>query len=222
MDARPAELAATVAPQIREDLRRIVDLIRPGSRVLDVGCGDGELLAYLTMAKRVDARGIELSQDRVNVAVANGLSVIQGDADSDLRLYPDLSFDSVVLSMTLPALHDPEGVLTELVRIGRRAVVSIPNFGHWRVRLKLLLDGRMPMTDMLDKPWYQSANIHLCTIRDFLDLCGDLGIAIESATILDRHGRTLQADCDSRRANLLGQQAVFVLRRDAGDSGDGT
>src|SRR5690606_38989313 len=137
------------------------------SRVLDVGCGDGELLDFLVRERGADARGIEISQRGVNACVARGLSVIQGDADTDLRDYPPKAFDYVTLSQTLQATRRPREVLEHLLRIGDRAIVSFPNFAAWRVRFKFFLSGRMPNTGLLDKPWYSTPNIHFCTIRDF-------------------------------------------------------
>ena len=145
------------------------DFIAAGSRVLDVGCGDGELLELLQRDKDVDGRGVEISQRGVNECVSRGLSVIQGDADSDLVFYPDKGFDFVILSQTLQATRNPRAVLEDLLRIGNRAIVSFPNFGHWSVRLSLLLRGRMPVTKDLPYSWYDTPNIHFCTIRDFVD-----------------------------------------------------
>lgn len=199
--------------KIRADLQVIADMVESGSRVLDIGCADGALLDHLLHHKQVVGRGIELSQAGVNACVSQGLSVIQGDADTDLTDYPADAFDFVVLSQTLQATRDPRHVLAQLVRIGRRAVVSFPNFGNWRVRLSLLTRGRMPVTPSLPEQWYETPNIHLCTIRDFLALARELGITVERALALDDRG------CPHRiqhlwLANLLGEHAMFLLRKD--------
>jgi methionine biosynthesis protein MetW len=198
---------------IRVDLQIIADMIAPGSRVLDVGCGDGALLDWLVHNKDVDGRGIEWSQAGVNACVRQGLSVIQGDAETDLRDYPSDAFDYVVLSQTLQATFDPKTVLGEVVRIGRRAIVSFPNFGVWHIRLALLATGRMPVTDSLASAWYETPNIHLCTISDFVELCDDLGIAIEQSMVLDDKGRPRHLRAPGFLANLLGEQGLFVLGR---------
>jgi methionine biosynthesis protein MetW len=201
------------AAKVRADLLLIADMIAPGTRVLDVGCGNGVLLDYLQHFKQVTGRGMELSQEGVNACVAQGLSVIQGDADTDLADYPSGAFDYAILSQTLQATHDPRHVLEQLVRIGARAVVSFPNFGNWRLRLSLLFKGRMPVTDALPLAWHETPNIHLCTTRDFTALCSELGIHIERALALDADGRT-QSARPPRLANLLGQHAMFLLRKD--------
>jgi len=200
------------ASRIRADLQLIADMIEPGARVLDIGCGDGALLEHLVYVKQVTGRGIELSQEGVNACVSRGLSVIQGDADTDLVDYPAGAFDYAILSQTLQATHDPRHVLEQLVRIGRRAVVSFPNFGHWRMRLSLLLRGRMPVTDVLPASWHETPNIHLCTIRDFQALCDELGVTVERALSLDASGRAAPKQ-SLRLANLMGQSALFLLRK---------
>ncbi|MBM3554771.1 MAG: methionine biosynthesis protein MetW [Alphaproteobacteria bacterium] len=198
---------------LRGDLRLIADMIASGSRVLDVGIGDGALLKHLVRAKGVDGRGIELSPSGVAAGVAQGLSVIQGDADTDLEAYPDLAFDYVVLSQTLPAVRRPREVLLELLRIGRRAIVSIPNFGHWRVRLALLFGGRMPMTPIFDRPWHETPIIHPCTIADFLGLCDDLSIRVERGVAMRQSGAADAFLAHDPWVNLFSEQAVFLLAR---------
>jgi len=204
-------LSAPDFGELRRDLRLIADMIEPHSRVLDIGCGDGALLAYLAREKGVDARGIELSQAGVNACVRHGLSVIQGDADRDLDTFPKDAFDVVVLSRTLQATRRPRHVLEALLRIGKRAIVSFPNFGFWRVRLSLMFHGRMPVTELLNNPWYDTPNIHLCTIRDFVALCEEVGAHIERSLTLDRDGRPFTLDPRSSLANLLAEQGMFVL-----------
>lgn len=199
------------APRI--DLQVISGLIAPRARVLDVGCGDGALLELLETDLQVDGRGIEISQRGVNECVARGLSVIQGDADTDLVFYPDRGFDYVVLSQTIQATRNPHKVLDHLLRIGTRAIVSFPNFGHWRMRLYLLFRGRMPVTRDLPHSWYDTPNIHFCTIRDFVALCDEIGATVESATALNGHGQKIGLSMPWWFWNLFGQQAVFLLRR---------
>jgi methionine biosynthesis protein MetW len=188
-------------------LQQVASTIPAGASVLDVGCSDGRLLAWLRDNRGVDGRGIELDPARVAAAVARGLSVVQGDATHDLAAFPDQSVDYAILSETLQAMQAPANVLQQLVRIGRKAVVAFPNFGHWRVRLDLLTKGRMPVTRSLPTSWHETENIHLCTIDDFRALATDLGLTLEGQAFLSGEKRT------STWPNLRADHALFILRR---------
>lgn len=196
---------------LRGDLQMIADMIAPDSRVLDIGCGDGALLAWLGKRKNVDGRGIELSMDGVRDGVGNGLSIIQGDADTDLENYPADAFDYVVLSQTIQATHNPKLVLENMARIGHRVIVSFPNFGYLGVRFDLLVRGRMPVTRSLPEHWYDTPNIHHCTIVDFYDLCDRTGLAVERGLALDNNGCQLPFGTQSIFANSFAAQALFML-----------
>ena len=196
----------------RVDLLLVSEMVEPGSRVLDVGCGDGELLRLLE-ARGVDGRGIELSREGVNECVAKGLAVVQGDADTDLADYPNDAFDFVILSQTLQATRHPRVVLEHMLRIGRHAIVSFPNFGHWRIRVQIMLRGRMPRTANLPETWYDTPNIHFCTIKDFNELCRLVGAKMERAVALDPWGTPLKIVAPWWFWNLFGEQAVFLLSR---------
>lgn len=202
-----------VPTSIRKDLQVVADMVAPGSRVLDIGCGDGTLLDYLSRNKDVDGRGIELSASGVNACVSAGLSVIQGDADTDLREYPDSAFDYVILTQTLQATRAPRDVLEHLLRIGGYAIISFPNFGYWRIRLSLWLHGRMPRTDVLPDEWYTTQNIHFCTIKDFVALAADMGIKIEKRVVLDHAGDARTITSESLAGNLTGEVGIFLLSR---------
>lgn len=193
---------------LRPDLAIIAQNVAGRSRVLDVGCGDGDLLAALRDERGCDARGMELDSGSVATCVSRGLSVIQGDADSDLQFYPDASFDYAILSQTLQTTHRPAEVLDELLRIGRRAFVSFPNFAHWRVRLSLLWGGRMPTTRLLPVAWYETPNIHHVTVQDFRVLVADRGIKLERAWYLRGDRQTSAA-----AANFRAEHAIFLLSR---------
>ena len=193
---------------LRPDLAVIAANVAGGSRVLDVGCGDGALMAALRDERGVDARGLEFDAGDVASAVGRGLSVVQGDADADLAGYPDDAFDYAILSQTLQTTRAPDAVLDHLLRIGRRAFVSFPNFAHWRVRASLLWGGRMPVTRLLPVEWYATPNIHHVTIDDFRNFVKERGITVEGAWFLS--GDTRRA---ATMANLLAEHAVFLLRR---------
>ena len=197
----------------RVDHLVVSEMVAPGARVLDVGCGDGELLRILAETRGIDGRGIEISREGVNECVAKGLAVIQGDADTDLADYPDDTFDYVILSQTLQATWQPRHVLEHMLRIGQRAIVSFPNFGHWRIRLKLLFGGQMPKTGILPDSWYETPNIHFCTIKDFRDLCDVLDAKMEKAVALRASGKPLRIPAPWWFWNLFGEQAVFLLSR---------
>jgi len=197
--------------RIRVDQQLIADLVPAGARVLDVGCGDGALLYHLSHFKGADARGIEINRTRVAACLNQGLSVIQGDAEVELRDYPTGSFDCVVLSQTIQAVGDPKGTLETLLRIGNRAVVSITNGGYWRNRVRFALGGRVPFPDDPGESWYDTANIHPCTIRDFVGLADEMGIKIEKCFAVRASGATREVYPWSAAANLFAVQAVFVL-----------
>jgi methionine biosynthesis protein MetW len=206
-------LAPKPPPTTRVDHLLIAEMVTQDSRVLDVGCGDGALLQLLADTKNVDGRGIEVTRERVNACVARGLSVIQGDADRDLADYPDDAFDYAILSLTIQATRQPRSVLEQLLRIGRRAIVSFPNFGHWQVRARLLLTGRMPVTENLPEAWYVSPNAHLCTIKDFADLCRAINARVECAVAFNLGGQRLGTWLPLTLHNLMGEKAVFILAR---------
>ncbi len=190
---------------IRIDLQLIADMIEPNTRVLDAGCGNGTLLDYLGTFKQVDGRGIEISTEGVNACVSAGLSVIQGDVETDLKDYPDKSFDYVVLSQTLQAMRDPKEVLHQLTRIGNRAIISFPNFGYWKYRFYILFKGRMPVSDTIPYQWYNTPNIHFCTIRDFQLLAEEMGLTIEKKLSLGGASQLC--------SNWFGEQAVYLLKK---------
>lgn len=192
---------------LRPDLAAVAAAVPDGARVLDIGCGDGQLLAWLRDTKGVEGRGIELDAEDVASAVGRGLAVVQGDADTDLADYPDAAFDVVILSNALQAMQRPAAVLAQLVRIGRHAIVSFPNFGHWRVRLSLTLGGRMPVTRSLPVSWHETPNIHFCTISDFEALAAEMGLTVERRAGLAK-GRQVAI-----WPNLTADTGVFVLRR---------
>ena len=204
--------------ELRPELAAIAGMIRPGTRVLDVGCGDGALLDHLVHNKGVVGRGIEISQQNVNACVARGLSVVQGDADTDLGEYPAGVFDAVILSQTIQATEKPAKVLKDMLRIGNRVAVSLPNFGYWKVRASLLMHGRMPRTRTLDQTWYDTPNIHLCTLADFIGLTQEVGAMISEAHTLDDAGHTRRIRPGTVTGgffgpNLMAPGAIFLIKQ---------
>ena len=195
--------------ELRKDLQQIANIIPEGSRVLDLGCGFGELLHYLDDEKNVDGRGIEISQSGVSAAVKEGLSVIQGDADIDLEFYPDKCFDYTISSQMLQATHDPRRILKQMLRVSDKAVVSLPNFGYWYNRFYLMFKGRMPVSSTLSYQWYETPNIHFSTIKDFEELCAKMNIKIENQIYLSASGNKIS--CGFPSYNLTCEKCIFVL-----------
>ncbi len=196
---------------LRPDLQVIADLVPANSTLLDIGCGDGELLAWLAEHKGVDGRGIEIDPHNVSVAMARGVPVIQADVNNDLADYPTALYDVVILSQALQAMQDPKAVLEQLLRIGNQAIVSVPNFGFWRNRFYLAVKGKMPVTQTLAYQWYDTPNIHFCTITDFVELCEQMGIVIQRRIFVNDRGSPSGFHGKGFFANLFGEQGIFVL-----------
>ena len=197
---------------LRKDLDLIANLVEDNSKVIDIGCGNGELLNFLSKNKNSKIQGLEINQKKVNKCVSKGLSVIQGDADKDLGLYPEKSFDYVILSQTIQATLEPKKILTELTRIGKRVIVSIPNFGFWKVRLDLLIKGKMPITSKLDSTWFETENIHLCTISDFIDLCDQLNLKIKQTVTIASNKQKMFFGKPNKLANIFAEEAIFLIQ----------
>lgn len=195
----------------RADHLVIASMVKTGAKVLDVGCADGALLHLLARERGAKGRGMELSQAGVNACVAKGLAVVQGDADRDLRDYPNAAFDYVVLSKTIQAVRQPRAVLKELARIGERVIVSLPNFGHWKVRFQLMSNGRMPVTPSLPARWCDTENLHLCTVRDFAELARDTRLTLERAVPISGGHAGAPFANTLWRANWFAEEAVFLL-----------
>ena len=191
----------------------IADIITENTRVLDVGCDDGSLMEFLKKEKNVDIRGIEISKEKVQTCISKGLTVIEGDAEFDLKQFPDKSFDYVVLGQTLQAFINPEIVIKELLRVGNKAIVTIPNFGHWKVRLNLLFQGTMPVTKTLPNEWYNTPNIHMCTIKDFFKFSETINFKIfKSIALMNRNVSTINKSNLSIK-NLFCELGVFLIEK---------
>jgi methionine biosynthesis protein MetW len=202
-----------VSAPVREDFREILRLVKPDARVLDVGCETGELLELLTREKGVDGQGLEISAENVAVCLSKGLAVVQGDGDRDLDHFPTRAFDYAILSKTLQQMREPRHVLSELLRIADQAIVSVPNFGHWRMRVSLMTRGRMPETRALPDPWWATPNIHLCTLKDFTDLCADLNLRIDACAALAGGKAARPMDPAGVLENWRAETALFLLSR---------
>ena len=198
---------------MKEEFKVISELIDEKSRVLDVGCGDGILMEYLLKNKVVDVRGLEISKEKVKKCLSNGLAVVEGDAEYDLKQFPDLSFDYVILSQTLQAFTSPENVIKDLLRVGKKVIVTIPNFGHWKVRLDLLFKGEMPITKNLPYEWYNTPNLHMCTIQDFYNFCNNKGINIFKTISLNGQKTSKITSSNLKFKNLISELGIFLLEK---------
>ena len=198
---------------MKQEFKIISDLIDENSHVLDVGCGDGILMEYLVKEKKVNIRGIEISKTKVQNCIAKGLTIIEGNAEEDLKQFPDKSFDYVVLSQTLQAFLNPEKVINELLRIGKQAIVTIPNFGYWKIRLHLLLKGTMPVTRTLPDEWYNTPNIHLCTIKDFVYFSKAKNFKLSKSIALRSNQLSYIKDDNLNLKNLSSNLGIFLIER---------
>jgi methionine biosynthesis protein MetW len=198
---------------MKEEFKVISKLIDERSRVLDVGCGDGILMEYLSKNKVVDVRGLEISKEKVKKCLSNGLAVIEGNAEYDLKQFPDLSFDYVILSQTLQAFMSPENVIKDLLRVGKKVIVTIPNFGHWKIRVDLLFKGEMPITKNLPYEWYNTPNLHMCTIQDFYNFCNNKGINIFKTISLNGQKTSKITASNLKYKNLISELGIFLLEK---------
>ena len=198
---------------MKQEFKVISDLINKNSHVLDVGCGDGVLMEFLVKEKKVNIRGIEISKSKVQNCIAKGLTIIEGNAEEDLRQFPDKSFEYVILSQTLQAFINPEKVINELLRIGKQAIVTIPNFGYWKIRLHLLFKGTMPKTKTLPDEWYNTPNIHLCTIKDFVNFSKDKNFRLSKSIALNNNQLSFITNSNLNIKNLSSNLGIFLIER---------
>jgi len=197
---------------MKTEFKIISDLIDKNSHVLDVGCGDGILMEFLIKEKKVNIRGIEISKAKVQNCIAKGLTIIEGNAEDDLRQFPNKSFDYVILSQTLQAFLNPEKVIDELLRIGKQAIVTIPNFGYWKIGLHLLLKGTMPVTKTLPDEWYNTANIHLCTIKDFVNFSRSKNFKLSKSIALKNDQQSFITNSNLNRKNFISNLGIFLIK----------
>ena len=198
---------------MKQEFKIIANLIEKNTRVLDVGCGDGTLMEFLKNNKEIDIRGIEISKNKVQNCIGKGLTVIEGDAEKDLIQFPDHSFDYVILSQTLQAFLNPEQVISELLRVGKKAIVTIPNFGYWKLRLHLLIKGTMPITRTLPDEWYNTPNLHMCTIKDFFNFCKDRKINLYKSIALQNLKSSKINSSNIGLKNLSAVLGIFLLEK---------
>ena len=198
---------------MKHEFRIIADLIEANSRVIDVGCGDGVLMDFLKQNKNIDVRGLEISKDKVQKCISKGLTVIEGNAESDLKQFPNHSFDYAVLSQTLQAFLNPEIVINELLRVGKKAIVTIPNFGYWKVRLHLLIKGTMPVTETLPDQWYNTANLHMCTIKDFSNFATEKNFKIKNSLALSKEEVSEIKNSNLSFKNFFADLGIFIIEK---------
>tara|TARA_B100000427_G_scaffold206159_1_gene171617 strand:+ start:396 stop:995 length:600 start_codon:yes stop_codon:yes gene_type:complete len=198
---------------MKKEFQIISELVKNNSRVLDVGCGDGILMKYLKENKNVDSRGLEISKEKVQMCIAEGLSVIEGNAEDDLKQFPDLSFEYAILGQTLQAFYKPEKVIDDLLRVSKKAIITIPNFGYWKIRIHLLLKGTMPVNKHLPNEWYNTPNLHMCTIKDFVNFCNKKNInlvrsiALHEETVSEINNKNLNVK------NLFSELGIFLVEK---------
>ena len=198
---------------MKKEFKIISELIENNTRVLDVGCGDGTLMKYLKDEKNVDTRGLEISKNNVQNCTSKGLSVIEGNAEKDLHQFPNLSFDYIILSQTLQAFYNPEKVIDDLLRVANKAIVTIPNFGHWKVRMHLLLKGTMPITKTLPNEWYNTPNLHMCTIKDFFNFCSKKKIELYKSIALNGEKTSAINNGNINIRNLSSELGIFLIKK---------
>ena len=198
---------------MKKEFKIIADLIENNTRVLDVGCGDGTLMKYLKDEKNIDTRGLEILKNNVQNCISKGLSVIEGDAEKDLHQFPNLSFDYAILSQTLQAFYNPEKVIDDLLRVANKAIVTIPNFGYWKVRLHLLIKGTMPITKTLPNEWYNTPNLHMCTIKDFFNFCSKKNIELYKSIALKSEKTSTINKANINIKNLYSELGIFLIKK---------
>ena len=198
---------------MKKEFQIISELIENNTRVLDVGCGDGTLMKFLKDKKNIDTRGLEISKNNVQSCISKGLSIIEGNAEKDLHQFQNLSFDYAVLSQTLQAFYNPEKVIEDLLRVANKAIVTIPNFGYWKVRIHLLFKGTMPVTENLPNEWYNTPNLHMCTIKDFFNFCSEKKIELYKSIALNGEKTSLINKSNLNIKNLSSELGIFVINK---------